>query len=79
MQQPIEQTSSAELKSTKLRFLPYIITAVAVGLTLFAIFAMDAWAETSGWHHAAQHVMIFGSGAAAGVSLLGNRKNRKDA
>ena len=77
MRQHLEETSKINMSGIT-KITPYIITAAAIGLTLFAIFALDAWAEVSGWHHAAQHATIFTSGAAAGVSLLGTLKNRKD-
>jgi cytochrome c-type biogenesis protein CcmH/NrfG len=59
-------------------WLPYVVIAAAVAITLISIFALGTWAEASAWHHAAQHTLIFTSGAAAGVSLLGKRKARKD-
>ena len=75
MQQLIEK--SATLTMAKKTWLPYIIFAVSAASTLVGIFVLSAWAETSGWHHAAQHVIIFGSGFTAGGSILSVFKTKK--
>ena len=58
--------------------LSYVVFTISVALTLIAIFALSAWTELGGWQHAAQHVLIFGSGASAGASLLSILKAKKE-
>ncbi len=49
----------------------FIVPILAfVGLTLFAIFTLAAWAEASPLHHATQHVIIFIAGAGCGASFV---------
>lgn len=78
MRQPTNNhTPSTTVQPTQ-SFMPGVILVAATLATLFAIFGIPALAENVAWHHAAQHVIIFVSGAGAGASLLSIRNDRKD-
>jgi len=76
--QQVKQNVGETFSKPNMAWLPYTIFGLAVLVTLFAIFTLSTWAETAGWHHAAQHVMIFTSGACAGGSILSLFKTKKE-
>jgi len=78
MRQTAEQDTSVSSMKVKLAWVPYVVFGFSVAVTLVAIFTLSAWAELSGWHHAAQHVMIFTSGFSAGGSILSMFKTKKE-
>lgn len=78
MQQSNEQ-NIGELKwKSSGAWLPYMALIATVTVTVIGIFALSSWAETAGWHHAAQHALIFGSGLGVGRSLFSIHKNKKE-
>jgi hypothetical protein len=78
MQQVTNQELVNRTVKLKLGWLAPVLLLISVATTLVAIFAIEQWVEMSGWHHAAQHVMIFSSGAVAGGSLLSIFKTKKE-
>jgi len=54
-----------------------ILAVLAVAAALVAIFPLSAWAEGAAWHHAAQHVLIFGGGLGFGASFLARRNTKE--
>ena len=77
MQQSNEQNISALTWKSIGVWLPYVILITSV-VTVIGIFALSSWAETAGWHHAAQHALIFGSGLGVGGSLFSIHKKKKE-
>ena len=75
--QQAEESSVVTNKKLIFTWLPYVLFLASITTTLVAIFAMSEWVEVSGWHHAVQHVMIFGSGIVAGGSLLSINKTKR--
>ena len=76
MQQLEKSTVSSKIK-IRLTWLPYVLFSGSILVTLVAIFSLSEWVEVSGWHHACQHVMIFGSGLVAGSSLFIINKTKR--
>ncbi len=73
----IHQSQTANLRVvTPLRAL---LAVSAVAVALVAIFPLSEWAEGAAWHHAFQHVLIFGAGLGFGASFLVRRNTKERA
>jgi len=78
MQRTVEQSLAIKTEArNRLKWLPTVIFITSVLVTLIGIFALSAWAETSGFYHATQHLMIFLGGAGAGSSLMFSIKTKR--
>jgi len=78
MRQLAEQSIGAKSVKVRLAWLPYATFLTAILVTLFAIFGMHELVGVSGWYHAAQHVMIFGSGFVAAGSIFSLTKTKRE-
>lgn len=54
-----------------------LLAVSAVTVALVAIFPLATWAEGAAWHHAAQHVLIFGGGLGFGAAFMARRNTKE--
>lgn len=66
MQSIVESKANKFWALAKSVVMPLAISLLSIGVVLLAIFGLASWAEAAAWHHATQHVLIFGAGIGMG-------------